>query len=306
MPSRFIALVLILFASVTETHAATSGNLLSRNNKCLDVTEGKFVNGGQVQLWDCSSSNTNQQWQFTGGQLENGSKCLDLKDGRVVDGGQLQLWDCTQGNANQAWELVGNNLRHTATNMCLDVTRGNYSNGQSLQLWDCDWRSTSNQVWSFTGGLQNVGSDSSTGAGTFYGYPVIDIDDFMSLNSECAWIKDAVVSAANDQGLHPTFLATACIVESSCTVPGNGFGPFQFSDDGAWSQFGGPGKDRQNIWDSAFGAARYFKYLLQQNSDNLDDALRAYNGPLDQGGNPRYVAEYAAWMSGKNAWQLGL
>ncbi len=307
--SFLAALAAFALTSGQDAHADTTVLIGAKDNFCLDVKDGGTANGTQVQLWQCSGSDNAQVWKLSNGAIKaaNG-KCLDLTNGGG-NGTKLQLYTCS-GGPNQQWAFNGSAIQNSAKNLCLDVTDGAYQNGTLIQAYQCDWRSTGNQVWSY-GAAQVAARSTSqsaatTGATTFYGYPAISIDDFMSKNTECAWIKDAVVAAAADQGLNSTFLATACIVESSCTVPANGWGPFQFSDDGAWAAYGGQGKDRQNVWDAAYGAARYFKALLAQENGNLDNALRAYNGPLSQGGNPQYQNEFRAWMSGKNAWEMGI
>lgn len=304
-----LRLTLFLFCTFVAVPQAMAAQISSRNNKCLDVKDGRFVNGGQVQLWDCAQGSANQAWALTGGQLKVGNKCLDVVDGRVGNGARLQLWDCFQGSANQAFEWAGSNLRKVGSNFCVDVTDGKYNNGQGLQLYACDFRGVSNQVFAASGSNEprsgGDGGSTAGGATTFYGYYAISLDDFMAKNPMCRWIKDAVLAASKDQGINATFLATACIVESSCTVPSNGWGPWQFSDEGAWREYG-LSKNRQDVWDSAFAAARFFKDLLRQYNNNLDAALRHYNGPIANGGNPRYQDEYRAWMSGKNAWELGI
>jgi hypothetical protein len=35
-------------------------------NKCLDVTNGNDVDGAPLQLYDCTTGDTNQQWYYTG------------------------------------------------------------------------------------------------------------------------------------------------------------------------------------------------------------------------------------------------
>lgn len=304
----FFAMLFAILIGASSASAASFANLATSKNKCLDVKDGKFANGGGLQLWDCAQGSTNQQFKLSNGQLVTGqNKCVDVVDGKAVNGGRIQLWDCASGNDNQKWELAGSSLRHTGTNLCLDVKDGNFANGASLQLWGCDFRSTGHQVWSFGSSSSQAApstSSATSGATTFYGYSAISIDDFMAKNPGCAWIKDAVVAAAADQGINATFLATACIVESSCLKTiNNPWGPFQFSDEGAWAAYGGAGKNRQNIWDAAYGAARYFKDLLGQTNGNLDEALRLYNGPLSQGGNPQYQNEFRCWMRGGNAWE---
>ena len=294
----------VLFSLLLGGVNAHAANLQTRNNACLDVVDGRFSNGASLQLWGCANGSRNQQWELSGGQLKSNGRCLDVKDGQVRNGGQLQLWECVPGNKNQAWEIAGQALRLRGSNMCLDVRDGQYGNGGQVQLYTCDFRGTGNQVWNFGGGQAQNAPRADTGD-TFYGYPAVSLDRFMQVNPMCAWIKDAVAAAARDIGVNATFLATACIVESSCTDPANGWGPFQFSDEGAWRAYGGANKNRRNIWDAAYGAARFFKDLLNEYNGDLDRALRHYNGPIQNGGNPRYQTEYRIWMSGGNAWQQG-
>jgi hypothetical protein len=37
----------------------------SGTDKCIDLTDGKITNGNQLQLYTCSSTNTNQKWVST-------------------------------------------------------------------------------------------------------------------------------------------------------------------------------------------------------------------------------------------------
>lgn len=297
MPTqKIIMTVLLMGLGLAEAQAAT---VAGRSNKCLDVTDGKLINGNRVQLWDCDANNKNQQWQFADGQLKTGGKCLDVADGRKNNGASLQLWDCFKGNGNQTWELTGSNIRLTGTNFCLDVRNGSYANGATLQLYACDYRGAqSNQSWS-TSGDQAAAKPANDG--TFYGYPVISIDRFVQLHPECAPHKDAFVAAAKDQGLHPTFLAAIAETESSCRADVNQDGLFQFSDAGAWRVYG-LSKNKLNNWDSAFAAARFFADLLRQYNNDLNAAMRHYNGPIANGGNPNYFKEVGLWMSGGNPW----
>lgn len=99
--------------------------------------------------------------------------------------------------------------------------------------------------------------------------------------------------------LPPQLLVALCLQESSCgTNVGSYGGPFQFTDDGAWRQFGPPGGDRNVMADAAVGAANYIAYLLAQNGQDLSLALRGYNGPVSQGGLPSYPADIQRWMQG--------
>lgn len=296
----FLALLLGLVA----LPAAQAGTLAGKSNKCIDVVNGQFVNGGHVQLYDCSSSNVNQQWSLSNGQLKAGGKCLDLAGGYQTNGASLQLWDCYTGSKNQAWEQAGNNIRLTGTNFCLDVRNGSYVNGGTVQLYTCDWRgSASNQAWTLGGSSSGSSVAARSDSSTYCGYPAISIDAFMQKNTFCAWLKDPIVAAARDIGVNATFLASICIVESSCTVPtSNQGGPWQFTDDATWNVYGGAGKDRKNPWDAAYAAARYYKDLLSQTNGDLDKAMRLYNGPVSDGGSATYAPDTKTWMSGGSVW----
>ncbi len=93
--------ILCSFFCLSEASAA---NLGTRNGKCLDLKDGKSVNGGQVQLWDCVSGSSNQQWQLVNGAIQHSGSnyCIDVTDGLFANGTLLQLWQCSYG-PNQAW-----------------------------------------------------------------------------------------------------------------------------------------------------------------------------------------------------------
>ncbi|MFI6078678.1 ricin-type beta-trefoil lectin domain protein [Actinoplanes sp. NPDC051343] len=75
--------------------------------KCLDVAESAITNGSNLQLADCTDSES-QQFRFSGGEWVNGNaaKCLDVTDFRDEDGAPVQIWTCTFG-ANQRWTRPG-------------------------------------------------------------------------------------------------------------------------------------------------------------------------------------------------------
>ncbi|EIN04085.1 carbohydrate-binding module family 13 protein [Punctularia strigosozonata HHB-11173 SS5] len=79
-------------------------------NKCLDVTDGKNVDGVKLQIWDCDASNPNQQFWYTAYgdnhlAWTNHGKCLDLTGGSLSNGNQVQLWTCSGNNPNQIWDV---------------------------------------------------------------------------------------------------------------------------------------------------------------------------------------------------------
>lgn len=272
----------------------------TQNGQCIDVQNNNLNNGARVQIWQCGGG-ANQQWRLEGPLFQtNNNMCLDLPSGHAYNGAPLQVWQCDGSNANQHWSVIGSTLQWAGSSFCVDVTGGWFNNGNLLQLWTC-YPGSANQAFSAAAAV-NSGSTltvSSSGSTDFYGYTCISLDAFASKYPECAPYKDALRAAGSDQNINPTFLGAIAMVESTCNpYPGNGFGPFQFMDNNAWNFYGGLGKDRQNFWDAAYGAARYFKALLAQDANNLNQAMRDWNGPVGSGGDPDYQSNAAAFMAG--------
>ncbi|KAH8834757.1 carbohydrate-binding module family 13 protein [Flagelloscypha sp. PMI_526] len=71
------------------------GSVKVFGTKCLDVPSGTNTNGQKLQIWDCTSGNTNQQWYYTPwgdnhlAWTDHG-KCLDLTDGSLTDGNKVR------------------------------------------------------------------------------------------------------------------------------------------------------------------------------------------------------------------------
>lgn len=288
-------------AELSARAVAGYGNLATRNSKCLDVPSGQFRNNQPLQIWACDSNNANQGWKISGTQLRTANNmCLDVPNGSVYYGAPLQIYACSASgtNPNQMFESVNNAIRKRGTNWCVDVKDGHYSNGGQLQLWTCDWNLNGNQYWT----LGTPAQVTTQSPSSFLGYGTISWPSFLTLHPELnPWGQD-FQNAAAANGLVPTLLGALAATESSFQErPGNGWGMFQFSSDAAWRQFG-DGGDRQNARDAAWAAARYMRFLLNQDGQNLDQALRDYNGPLSQGGNPNYQTEIRTWMAGGSPW----
>lgn len=275
-------------------------NLATRWSKCLDVKDGRFANGGQVQLWDCAPGSKNQGWQITGNTLKSaGGKCLDLVSGNVYPGAGLQLWDCDNGNMNQWFEVAGNSIRKKNSNYCLDVKDGSYDPGAALQVWPCVWSDASNQYFTFNTPKQTSQQNPSG----FAGYTMISLDAFVRTYPECAPFKGAFENGAKVGNIPPTLLAAIAMQESTCRErpPSNSAGLMQWMDLTTFNKLN-PGKDPQNAWDAAYASGRYIRLLLDQNSQNLDAALRGYNGPVGSGGLPSYQSDIRGWCSGQKHW----
>ncbi|GAA2850039.1 hypothetical protein Acy02nite_33150 [Actinoplanes cyaneus] len=115
------------------------------NNLCVDVPNGNFADGVQVQTWGCNNSGA-QKWEATGGALRTGNNmCLDVPWGSTASGAIIQIATCS-GNPAQQWVLsAAGDLVNPQANKCLDIKDWVNGDGAKLQLWDC--AGTTNQKW---------------------------------------------------------------------------------------------------------------------------------------------------------------
>ncbi len=140
-----------------------------------------------------------------------------------------------------------------------------------------------------TGSGNNNGSGSGSSGSTdstTYVYkdapPAIPLDTLLAkvanVNKDYYQYKSVIEEAAKEYQLQPQLLVAVSGMESTFCLFGhtNGFGCMQFSDDGAWAQFGGG--DKSNDWNQIKAAANYINYLVKQNGGSLWNALRSYNG----------------------------
>ena len=297
----------------------------TQNNQCLDIKDNNLQNGAALQLWSCTGGG-NQQFAPANGRLQGANNlCVDVPGGLGHDGAHLQLWACTDGNTNQMFDAAGGAYRWAGSDLCLDVTDGLFEEGTLLQLWQCDAANTNQK---FGGSGSGSGSSSaSAGPGTssaanaaptsgsagntnldttsnFLGFPAIPFANFVALHPQIAGFADAYTQAGAAQNIAPTLLGAVSLQESSGNCAAANGGLFQFQDDAAWNAYGAGG-DRYNCYDATWGGARYLRALLDENSNNLALALRAYNGPIDQGGLPAYIDDIGAWMTGAFVYGAG-
>lgn len=287
-------------------------NLGTRFNKCMDVTGGILKGGTRLQIWECVSGSKYQATKFVSGNLRlAGGLCADVPGGQAYPGAEVQAYPCTSGNKNQLFEVVGTNVRFTGSNFCLDVKDGRYDSGRPIQLYPCYFDqdpNVGNQHW-WTGGQprtsvttqQQAPYSVPTSASTnlFAGAPVVSIDAFCAINTACAPIKQAFLTAAAAKGVHETFLASIAMEESTCSPGVDAAGLMQFTSDATWNAHkGSAGASKTNAYDAAWAAADYLKDLLDAHNWDLNGALREYNGDINDGGNPNYGQDIRTWMAG--------
>ncbi|MEU5563324.1 ricin-type beta-trefoil lectin domain protein [Micromonospora musae] len=114
--------------------------------KCVDVNGGGTADGTRVQMWDCITGATNQQWTLTGdGTIRSLGKCLDVQSSGTTNGTPIHLWTCNDTGAQQWVPGPNGSLRNPQSNRCLDIPASNPSNGRQLQIYDCN--GTAAQNW---------------------------------------------------------------------------------------------------------------------------------------------------------------
>ncbi|KAF9441760.1 carbohydrate-binding module family 13 protein [Macrolepiota fuliginosa MF-IS2] len=111
---------------------------------CLDVKDGRFVNGNPLQIWPCNGTPA-QQWNFVFGpttiRLGDTGFCLDATTTNPSNGTPMRIWECTSVPEQQWFSAV------TSTgDICLDVNRGDHTPGTVVQAWEC-LKGETNQIW---------------------------------------------------------------------------------------------------------------------------------------------------------------
>ncbi|NUP51861.1 MAG: hypothetical protein HOW97_31765 [Catenulispora sp.] len=132
--------------SYDDNLSASTGTTVGvGSGRCLDDT-GNPANGVQLDIWDCTSGNANQQFTYTSAnQLQIAGKCLDANGQGTTNGTKVILWTCN-GQNNQQWKLnVNGTVTGVQSGLCLDVSGAATANGSLVQLWSCG--SGTNQRW---------------------------------------------------------------------------------------------------------------------------------------------------------------
>lgn len=86
-----------------------NGSFRLAGSKCIDVTDGANRDGASIQLWDCVSDNTNQQWTAKDNVYvwSKTNKCLDMSGGNNAADTVMGIWTCNAPNNNQVWLFNG-------------------------------------------------------------------------------------------------------------------------------------------------------------------------------------------------------
>jgi streptogrisin C len=114
------------------------------NGKCIDVPNSNFVDGAQLQMWNCNGTGA-QKWTFTGGTVQAGGKCMDVAWGSTANGAAIQLVNCSGHPAQQFVLSASGDLVSVLANKCVDIKDWSSASGARLQTWTC--AGTANQKW---------------------------------------------------------------------------------------------------------------------------------------------------------------
>ena len=129
----------------TAGNGVTASAIQGWENKCIDVPSSQFVDGIQLQIWDCNGTNAQRVEFHPDGTMRIGGKCLDARWAWTHNGTEVQLMNCN-GHAAQQFRLTSSlDLVNVHANKCVDVKDWGRNNGAKLQLWQCS--GTANQKW---------------------------------------------------------------------------------------------------------------------------------------------------------------
>jgi len=110
-------------------------------NFCLSVDANKFVNGQNIQLWQCEGS-SGQYFRVDPNRpgmivLDADPRyCVVIDGNKDENGANIQLWECG-GLTVQEWRYENQLFRNMGNGKCI-VVKGNQAyNGNNVRLWSC-------------------------------------------------------------------------------------------------------------------------------------------------------------------------
>ena len=144
---------------VSSTGAATTIKSISASGMCLDITGAGTAAGTAAQLYQCYSSNVNQQfsWLGTGEIRVYGTMCLDAQQGQNWT--RVVINSCN-GGASQKWTATSASEIRGLNNRCVDISGNSTSNFATIQMYDCT--GGNNQKWDNGLSTTVVGGGGST------------------------------------------------------------------------------------------------------------------------------------------------
>jgi hypothetical protein len=123
---------------VAATYQMTLKSTPETGGKCVSASNGPFVEGMPVFIWDCNAALAQTLFYDDQTQeLKFGANCVEvLGRGNVRDA--IGVGKCNGGD-NQHWNMIANNDYYQivgASSLCLDISNGT-ANGKPLDLAEC-------------------------------------------------------------------------------------------------------------------------------------------------------------------------
>jgi hypothetical protein len=115
--------------------------------KCVDDKGNSSANGTAAIIWNCSGSDSAENWTLSNGELVHNGKCLNDK-ATGGSGAKVILYSCN-GGSNEKWSHLANGelkLKARGGTLCLDDPRSSTKNGTQLVVYTC--KDSANQKWS--------------------------------------------------------------------------------------------------------------------------------------------------------------
>lgn len=291
---------------------------------CLGVKGQTVAAGHTVVVTTCDAAGSGQSFTLDNNGLLHVTDALCVAASLDANS-PLTLANCSAAASDQVFAVEGNVLVSSASALCLapaDVT----ANRADTPAWMCACAQGQNaQQWAIGDGV--LGMTQAEATDDAQASPAIVVDAAVAKPANAAKVLSSVKAssmaslsalvpsrlkaqmsnieqAATRFNLQPQLLVAIAMQESTGGADQNAYtnqgGMFQFTNEDTWKEFGTQAAgDRQNDALSVTAAANYLGFLINAHNGNLSGALREYNGPIGQGGNPSYITDIFAKMRGK-------
>jgi hypothetical protein len=134
-------------AGSTSTSSSSVHPVKGFGGKCVDDKGNSSANGTAAIIWNCSGSDSAENWTLSNGELVHNGKCLNDK-ATGGSGSKVILYSCN-GGSNEKWSHLANGelkLKARGGTLCLDDPRSSTKNGTQLVVYTC--KASANQKWS--------------------------------------------------------------------------------------------------------------------------------------------------------------
>lgn len=309
-----------------STNVSTTRTIGSQQNKslCLGIKGPIPATGDTVEMTPCQAAGSAQNFLLDDNGLLHVTDTLCVAAGLDANS-PLLLANCSTTANEQVFAVEGNAVVSSASALCLAPADATMASA-ATPAWMCSCASGDGaQQWAIGDGV--LGMSSAEASADTQATPSVVVDasaakpanaatklstvkasSMASLGTKVPTRLKAQISniekAATSFNLQPQLLVAIAMQESTGGADANAYsnqgGMFQFTNADTWKEFGTQTtSDRQNDALSVTAAANYLGFLINQHNGSLAGALRAYNGPISQGGNPTYITDIYAKMRGE-------